>query len=122
MKAKKILAAILAAATVLTVGGCSNNTDNSNDSSTPVSSADNNSGDQSSVAENNGETLTLKVLTHRTDRIEDGSLEEMTKAFEEANNCKVEYQGFTDYSTDDEHNRIRRCSDESRYRKTEGSF
>jgi hypothetical protein len=40
------------------------------------------------------------VLTHRTDRIEDGSLAEMTKAFEEANNCKVEYQGFTDYASD----------------------
>lgn len=40
------------------------------------------------------------MLTHRTDRIEDGSLAEMTKAFEEANNCKVEYQGFTDYASD----------------------
>ncbi len=101
MKARKILAAILAAATVLTIGGCSTNTDNSSNgsSSSPVNSADNSS-DQSSVPESNGETLTLKVLTHRTDRIEDGSLEEMTKAFEEANNCKVEYQGFTDYSTD----------------------
>ena len=73
MKARKILAAILAAATVLTIGGCSTNTDNSSNgsSSSPVNSADNSS-DQSSVPESNGETLTLKVLTHRTDRIEDG--------------------------------------------------
>ena len=60
-------------------------------------------GDTTTAADSNtagGEKLTLKVLTHRTDRIEDGTLDAMTDAFEEANNCIVEYQGFTDYSTD----------------------
>ncbi|MDR0784705.1 MAG: ABC transporter substrate-binding protein [Treponema sp.] len=49
------------------------------------------------------DTLTLTVLTHRTDRLAnggDGSLEAMTKAFEAANNCRVAYQGYTDYASD----------------------
>ncbi|MFA9379841.1 MAG: ABC transporter substrate-binding protein [Acetanaerobacterium sp.] len=42
----------------------------------------------------------IKVLTHRTDRMEDGSLEEMTKAFTDKYGITVEYQGFTDYATE----------------------
>lgn len=42
--------------------------------------------------------VTLKVLTHRTDRIEDGTLPETTKAFEEKYGCTVEYQAITDYA------------------------
>ena len=61
MKARKILAAILAAATVLTIGGCSTNTDNSSNgsSSSPVNSADNSS-DQSSVPEATEKLLHLR--------------------------------------------------------------
>lgn len=101
MKAKKILAAILAASTVLAFAGCSQDTNNGGGTNTGNSSSTGSSDSTSTSApDNNEKKLTLKVLTHRTDRLEDGSLEEMTKAFEEANNCKVEYQGFTDYSTD----------------------
>lgn len=42
----------------------------------------------------------IKVLTHRTDRLEDGSLVEMTKAFTEKYGVTVEYQGFTDYASE----------------------
>ena len=74
-------------------------------------SSDNNSSKatkDNSVAEEvveriDGKGATLKVLTHRTDRLSnggDGSLEERTKAFEDAFNCKVEYTGFTNYADD----------------------
>lgn len=97
MNFKKAMAGILAASSLLSLTACSG--DESSVSSSN-SSAANNSSTASTNSTASGETLTLKVLTHRTDRIEDGSLAEMTKAFETANNCKVEYQGFTDYAND----------------------
>lgn len=97
MNLKKAMAGILAASSLLSLTACSG--DESSVSSSN-SSAANNSSTANTNSTPTGEALTLKVLTHRTDRIEDGSLAEMTKAFEEANNCKVEYQGFTDYAND----------------------
>lgn len=61
------------------------------------------SNDSNSIAKKDSNAVTLTVYTNRTDRIADGgdgSLEEKTKAFEEANNCKVQYVGFTDYDGD----------------------
>lgn len=40
----------------------------------------------------------IKVLTHRTDRFEDGTLTEMTKAFTEKYGVEVEYQAITNYA------------------------
>lgn len=105
MKFRKLMAGILAASAVLTAASCGTTpaTTTAADTTTAANTA---AADNATTAadtaapEASGEKLTLKVLTHRTDRIEDGSLAEMTKAFEEANNCTVEYQGFTDYSTD----------------------
>ncbi len=94
MKIRKLMAGLLAAGTMLSLTACGN-TGTSSDSQTSGTS-DNSSG----TGSNTGSQLTLKVLTHRTDRLEDGSLEEMTKSFEETNNCRVEYQGFTDYASD----------------------
>ena len=105
MKLRKLMAGILAASSVLTAASCGT-TPASTTAADTTTAANTAAGDNSTTAaettapEASGEKLTLKVLTHRTDRLEDGSLAEMTKAFEEANNCKVEYQGFTDYSTD----------------------
>ncbi|MCM1335123.1 MAG: ABC transporter substrate-binding protein [Bacteroides sp.] len=97
MKKRKILAALIVGSMALNLSGCSGENEGtgsgSGSASTPAPSQNNNN-------ENVGDHLTLKVLTHRTDRVEDGSLAEMTKAFEEANNCTVEYQGFTDYGSD----------------------
>ena len=45
-----------------------------------------------------GNKTVLEVLTNRTDRVDDGSLDELTKAFEEANNCDVQYIGYQDYT------------------------
>lgn len=112
MKLTKAMAGIIAASTILSLTACSggtsgtsgaaNNSGAANTSAANTGAADSSAADNSSAADSSttSEGLTLKVLTHRTDRIEDGSLAEMTKAFEEANNCKVEYQGFTDYASD----------------------
>ena len=102
MKFKKIMAGILAAGTALSMAACSSDNDGSGAASDGNQSGASSSADSGNTSTDNTNTagLTLKVLTHRTDRIEDGSLAEMTKAFEEANNCKVEYQGFTDYASD----------------------
>lgn len=110
MKLRKLMAGFLAASTALSLAACSSGNDSSADSgstgSTGSSAADSNANsgaDTSSSADSqaaSGEKLTLTVLTHRTDRKDDGTLAEMTKSFEEKNNCTVVYQAFTDYSTD----------------------
>ena len=43
---------------------------------------------------------TLTVYTNRTDRVDDGTLDKLTDAFEKDNNCEVKYIGITDYSKD----------------------
>ena len=86
MKAKRIIALSLAAVMAISTAvmtGCG-------------SSGDSSSSDGGST----GKKTTLEVLTHRTDRVEDGSLDEWTKPFEEANNCDIEYVGYTDYASD----------------------
>ena len=40
----------------------------------------------------NGKGATLTVYTNRDDRVKDNTLPELTKEFEKANNCKVEYK------------------------------
>ncbi len=101
MKFRRILAGILAATTMLSFAACSGDT--SSDAGTEsnaggdTSTSTNAGGDAGS---NDGEQLVLKVLTCRTDRVEDGSLDAVTDAFEQANNCIVEYQGYTDYESD----------------------
>ena len=102
MMKRRIMAGLLAASTVLTMSACNSSTDSTTTTTTQAPAAD---GGETTTAADGGDTasgdkLTLKVLTHRTDRIEDGSLDAMTDAFEEANNCVVVYQGFTDYVTD----------------------
>lgn len=108
MKLRKLMAGFLAASTALSLAACSSGKDSSADSGSSAAdssanSSANSGADTSSSADSqaaSGEKLTLTVLTHRTDRKDDGSLAEMTKSFEEANNCTVVYQAFTDYSTD----------------------
>lgn len=96
MKLRRTFAGLLAISTVLTMSACNNNSNNND----PAETNTTNNTAANSDNQNSGDKLTLKVLTHRTDRLEDGSLDAMTDAFEEANNCVVEYQGFTDYATD----------------------
>lgn len=75
----------------------------SNDDSSDAAKKDNSSTAEAVVERIDGKGATIKVLTNRTDRLSqggDGSMEERTKAFEEAFNCKVEYTGFTNYADD----------------------
>lgn len=110
MKLKKILSALLASSLILSVAGCSNGNTSSTASTTEGTTtaapsdtsapADTDSSADTEAPALDGNGATLTVLTHRTDMKEDGSLAEMTKAFEEKFNCKVEYQAFTDYASD----------------------
>lgn len=90
MKIQRVLACVLAGVlSASALAGCSQKGSSS--------------GVENAGGKIDGKGATLKVLTHRTDRLKDGgdgSLEEMTKAFEEKYNCKVEYQGFTSYASD----------------------
>lgn len=111
MKSKKILAAVLASTVVLSMAGCGT-TGTSSEASTgskaetttaAASNSETTAETSGETSTSTGEKLTLTVLTHRTDRLADGgdgTLEEMTKAFEEKNNCVVKYQGYTKYSDD----------------------
>ena len=105
MKAKRILAGILAASAAVSLAACSSNSTSSTGTTSSTkgdtsSTESNASTDASSTETPSGEKLTLKVLTHRTDRKDDGSLDDMTDAFEEKYNCTVEYQAFKDYAGD----------------------
>ena len=105
MKAKRILAGILAASAAVSLAACSSNSTSSTGTTSSTkgdtsSTESNASTDASSTETPSGEKLTLKVLTHRTDRKDDGSLDAMTDAFEEKYNCTVEYQAFKDYAGD----------------------
>ena len=79
MKIKRIASAALAAAmalsTMTVLSGC---------------------GDKDSSA--SGDKPVLEVLTNRTDRVDDGSLDKLTDAFETQYNCEVKYVGYQDYS------------------------
>ncbi|MGN0597625.1 MAG: ABC transporter substrate-binding protein [Ruminiclostridium sp.] len=112
MKLKKILAGVLASVMVLSMAGCGGTTETTTAGTTTggndtqadaTTEATTTAATDDAGATDSTEKLTLTVLTHRTDRLADGgdgTLEEMTKAFEEANNCIVKYQGYTDYATD----------------------
>lgn len=89
MKFKKLLATALSLAMVATtLTACG-----SDDSSSSKAGSEAQSGAS-------GEHVTLQVLTHRTDIIESGLLDELTDEFEKANNCTIEYVGYTDYAND----------------------
>ncbi len=89
MNKKKIMSALLAGVVSMSVmaafAGCGTQTEGSSGS------------DKSDKKSADGKPV-LEVVTHRTDRVDDGSLDEMTKAFEEANNCDVQYVAYQDYT------------------------
>ena len=85
MKASKITSAAIAAVMSLSAAamfsGC----------------GDSASGSKSGKTTKDGKAV-LEVLTNRTDRVDDGSLDELTKAFEEAHDCDGQYVGYQDYT------------------------
>lgn len=105
MKLKRIMAGVLAASTAVSLAACSDTTASSGSTTSSVtdSSAQESKTDSSTEGSENTNIptgLTLTVLTHRTDRHDDGTLDEMTDAFEEKYGCTVEYQSFKDYAGD----------------------
>ena len=124
MNFKKVMAGVLAAASVLSLAGCGDNTSSSGTSSSGTTSsstssdaASNATGDAATGDTSNGGTtalegglqfdaskitegMELKVLTNRTDRDTDGSLAEMVKPFEERYGCKVTFLSYKDYDSD----------------------
>ena len=96
MKAKRLFAASLAVimtmGTMASLAGCG-----SSDSSSSGSAS---SGSDSKSDNKSGSGVTLTVYTNRTDRVDDGTLDKLTDAFEEENGCTVKYVGLTDYSND----------------------
>ena len=114
MKMKKVLSAAVTSALLLSFAGCGGNTASTttaaNTTAAPAANNDTTAAaadttaaaETEAPADNNtsGEKLTLTVLTCRTDRVQDGHLDEITEAFEKANNCEVKYQGYTDYVSD----------------------
>ncbi|MGN0594274.1 MAG: ABC transporter substrate-binding protein [Hominimerdicola sp.] len=95
MKAKRLFAASLAVimtmGTMASLAGCGSS-DSSSSGSASSGSSDSKSDNKSGV--------TLTVYTNRTDRVDDGTLDKLTDAFEKENDCTVNYVGLTDYSND----------------------
>lgn len=117
MNMKKTAAAITALLMTGSVfAGCSSTSSGSTDTTTAAgndaaaTTAADNSGE--TAADNSGETAapagdsgslsgTIKVLHHRTDRQNDGTMDELTKGFNALYpDVKVEYQAFTNYADD----------------------
>ena len=100
MKLRKIIAFSLAAV-VFAVSGCGSSAGTGTDKETTASPASASADNTAALPEDDPGKTVLNVLTHRLDRISDGdgdgSLEEMTKPFEEANNCIVKYFSVTEY-------------------------
>ena len=107
---KKTAAAITALLMTGSVfAGCSK-TDSSSDTTTAAggdtaaTTAADNGGDATDAAaagESGALSGTIKVLHHRTDRQNDGTMDELTKGFNALYpDVKVEYQAFTNYADD----------------------
>lgn len=95
MTIKKILAGAMAFAMAASLmAGCGK------DDSSTDSNNSSNTGNSSAGSDVPAEKTKLTVLTHRTDIIESGLLDEITQSFEDSNNCEVEYVGYTDYAND----------------------
>lgn len=87
MRARRIVSAMLAAVVSMSTMAM-------------MTSCGNSDGDASGSGskKNDGNKPVLEVLTHRTDRVDDGYLAELTKSFEEEHNCVVEYVAYQDYT------------------------
>ena len=101
MKTGKLLSAVLAALmSVSTMGmlaGCGGSDSGSSTASNGNSGTESKAGSSETEAPS-GEKVTLEVLTNRTDRVQDGSLDKLTDPFEEANNCEIKYVAYEDYA------------------------
>lgn len=106
MKAKRIAACALALTMSIGTVASFTSCGSSNDSSSSKAAGTTKKEDESAIDKTgeytkvDGKGAKLVVYTNRTDRVDDGSLAERTKAFEKDNDCTVEYQALKDYSGD----------------------
>lgn len=109
MNMKKTAAAITALLMTGSVfAGCSNSNGGSTDTTTAAgndaaatTAADNGGDAAASTGDSGSLSGTIKVLHHRTDRQNDGTMDELTKGFNALYpDVKVEYQAFTNYADD----------------------
>lgn len=98
---------LLVASSMLAACGNNNNNNNGASNNAGASSNSGNAGTaSSSESTNSGGADTslsgkLKVLTHRTDFVNDGTLEKYAKKFKEIYpNASIEFEGLTNYATD----------------------
>ncbi len=95
MKIKKAIAALTA---VLMAGTVFTACDKSDDSAAENTTA---AGNAASADADDSLSGTIKVLHHRTDRDQDGTMAKLTEGFNALYpNVKVEYQSFTNYADD----------------------
>lgn len=91
-----VLITVLLSISMLAACGSNNTANTPNDSTgnTPDETAGNAGGDANLSG-------TIKVLTHRTDFISDGTMDKYVKKFQEKYpDAKVEFEGLTNYATD----------------------
>lgn len=103
MKLRRPLTLTLAALMILS-SGCGTSSGSGTIQQTEAPAADDTAAAAPAEPVDDSEKTVLTVLTHRIDRVAvedggDGSLVEMTKPFEEANNCIVKYISVTEYPT-----------------------
>jgi len=99
MKASKLTSAGLAALLMAAVfTGCGSSSEGETGTADVKNDAAASTADTAKTDNTSGDKIVLEVLTNRTDRVDDGSLDELTKAFENANNCDVQYVGYQDYT------------------------
>ncbi|GGE01986.1 ABC transporter substrate-binding protein [Paenibacillus nasutitermitis] len=94
---KMALVLIAAMLTITMLAGCGSNNNANNGANTGTNTPGETAGNTG------GEKLsgTLKVLTHRTDFISDGTMDKYVKKFQETYpDAKVEFEGLTNYATD----------------------
>lgn len=81
--------------------GSSNNDNNASSPAASGSSSPSASASASASGATSDLSGTIKVLTHRTDLVNDGTMDRYAKKFEEKYpNAKVEFEGLTNYATD----------------------
>lgn len=101
-------AALVMAGTVLTAcggssdkGGDTTTAAQGGDTTTAADAGNTEGGDAEAPASNDGLSGTIKVLHHRTDRDQDGTMAKLTEGFNALYpNVTVEYQSFTNYADD----------------------
>lgn len=95
---KGLVAALVLALTVSILAACGGNNSNQANNASPSGEASSRPSASSGAAELGGK---LKVLTHRTDLVNDGTMDKYEAEFKKKYpNAELEFEGLTNYATD----------------------